>query len=197
MGRLRRDEVEQRREQVLHAARDVLISRGFERTTMLEIAERCGASKETLYSWFGSKEGLYAELIAAAGADTASRLQSSLRRQDEATLRAFARSLLALLVSPWSIAENRAAMTSDALAGLVLQHGRHAVGPVVERFLAQLDDAGVLIVPDPPAAFTELFGLVVRDTQIRVLLGEPVPSTRALNRQADDGVRRFWVGRTR
>ena len=83
-------------------------------------------------------------------------------------------------------------MSSDTLARLVLEHGRHRIGPIVETYLADLDRAGVLHVPDPKSAFTELYGLVVRDTQIRVLLGESPPSTAAQRRQADAGVDRFW-----
>ena len=38
-------------------------------------------------------------------------------------------------------------------------------------------------LPEDFKAFTELYGLVVRDTQIRVLLGEPVPDPEALQNQ--------------
>jgi AcrR family transcriptional regulator len=192
VGRPRRDTVEGRRRQVLQAAQEVIIEHGFERATMLQIADRCGASKETLYSWFGSKEGLFAELVIAAGEQTVTRLTPVLRGTDDRALRSFARSLLGLLVGPWSVAVNRAAMSSDSLARLVLTHGRHRIGPIVEAYLADLDRAGVLHVPDPASAFTELYGLVVRDTQIRVLLGEPAPSAAAQRRQADAGVDRFW-----
>jgi AcrR family transcriptional regulator len=192
VGRPRRDTLEDRRRQVLQAAQEVIIEHGFERATMLQIAERCGASKETLYSWFGSKEGLFAELVIAAGQQTVTRLSPLLQGTGDQALRSFARALLSLLVSPWSVAVNRAAMSSDTLARLVLVHGRHRIGPVVEAYLADLDRAGVLRVPDPKSAFTELYGLVVRDTQIRVLLGEPAPSTAAQRRQADAGVDRFW-----
>lgn len=83
-------------------------------------------------------------------------------------------------------------MTSPELAGVVLRHGRHAVGPVVERLLVRLDELGLLVVPDPGRAFRDLFGLVVQDTQIRVLLGEGAPSRAELRRQATHGVDHFW-----
>ena len=192
MGRPRRDSLHARRRQVLQAAQEVIIEHGFGQVTMLQIAERCGASKETLYSWFGSKEGLFAELVIAAGEQTVTRLTPVLRGADDRALRSFAQALLGLVVSPWSVAVNRTAMSSETLARLVLAHGRHRIGPVVEAYLADLDRAGVLQVPDPKSAFTELYGLVVRDTQIRVLLGEPPPSAAAQRRQADAAVDRFW-----
>jgi hypothetical protein len=54
----------------------------------------------------------------------------------------------------------------------------------VEHFLAQLHDRGVLDVADPAEAFEVLYGLIVRDTQIRVLLGEAAPTRAAITRRA-------------
>jgi AcrR family transcriptional regulator len=197
VGRLPRAEVEARRREVVQTAQALLEEVGFERFTMLQVAERCGASKETLYAWFGNKEGLFAELITASGQVTVDRLghvfgDQSRTTPDASALRSFARGLLGLLVSPWSVAINRAAMASPTLAAVLLANGRHRVGPLVEAYLSELDQAGVLRVPNPTIAFTELYGLVVRDTQIRVLLGEPVPPKAMLDRQADAGIERFW-----
>lgn len=196
MGRLPRAELDSRRAEIRRAAQELLEELGFERFTMLRVAERCGASKETLYSWFGNKDGLIGELIADSGRQTVERLQEALQGHDQQVLQTFARALLRLLVSPWSVAVNRAAMTSPDLAGLLLQHGRHGVGPLVESYLARLDSQGVLHVDDPSTAFTELYGLVVRDTQIRVLLGESAPAPAALQAQADAGVDQFWRAHT-
>jgi AcrR family transcriptional regulator len=194
-GRPRAGERDRRRAAVLEAARAELVERGYDGTTMLGIARRCGASKETLYHWFGDKQSLFATLIAAEGQATADRLRRVLARDEpEPTgpLVAFAEGLLGLLVGPWSVAVNRGAMRSPELAGLVLAHGRHAVGPLVEDHLAALAADGVLDIPDPAEAFRVLYGLIVQDTQIRVLLGERPPSKPARRRQAHTAVDRFW-----
>jgi AcrR family transcriptional regulator len=52
-----------RREAILAAAFDAFVENGFAGTTMLDIARRAGASKETLYAWFASKEKLYETLL--------------------------------------------------------------------------------------------------------------------------------------
>ena len=52
-----------RREEILAAAFDVFVENGFAGTTMLDIARRAGASKETLYAWFESKEKLFETLL--------------------------------------------------------------------------------------------------------------------------------------
>lgn len=53
----------QRREQLLDVGRKVFASRGFEATTVEEIAARAGVSKPVVYEHFGGKEGLYAVVV--------------------------------------------------------------------------------------------------------------------------------------
>lgn len=197
-GRLPAAERASRREQIVRAARDELLERGYEALTMQGVARRAGASKETLYAWFGSREDMITALVAEAGADTLVEVESALAaapvddvRSATATLESFGTRLLGLLTGPWSVAVNRAAMRSPALADVVLHQGRHAVGPLVEAYLRRLHRARVLRAPRAGQSFTLLYGLVVRDTQIRVLLGEPPPSSAALRRQVRDGVAAF------
>jgi AcrR family transcriptional regulator len=53
----------QRREQLLDVGREVLAAKGFDGTTIEEIAHRAGVSKPVVYGHFGSKEGLYAVVV--------------------------------------------------------------------------------------------------------------------------------------
>lgn len=175
------------------AALEELIEHGYERVTMLGIASRAGASKETLYNWFGSKEGLFAALIEANADQSAQRIEKALDAESDPvdTLVGYATGLLTLLTSPGSVALNRAAMTSPELAEVLLAQGRHRVGPLVETYLARLSNDGVASISDPAQAFELLYGLVVRDTQIRVLLGEPPPAPDAVHRRATRAVDQF------
>ena len=52
-------EKQQRREEILHAAEKVFFSRGFEKSTMEDVAEIAELSKGTLYLYFKSKEDLH------------------------------------------------------------------------------------------------------------------------------------------
>lgn len=52
-------EKQQRKEEIVQAAEDVFFSRGFEHSTMDDIAERAELSKGTLYLYFKSKEDLH------------------------------------------------------------------------------------------------------------------------------------------
>ena len=53
----------ERREQLIAIGRSVFAERGFEGTSVEEIAARAGVSKPVLYEHFGGKEGLYAVVV--------------------------------------------------------------------------------------------------------------------------------------
>jgi AcrR family transcriptional regulator len=54
---------QQRREQLLGVARTLFAERGYEATSIEEIADRAGVSKPVVYQHFGGKEGLYAVVV--------------------------------------------------------------------------------------------------------------------------------------
>lgn len=56
----------QREEQILRVAEEVFAERGFQATTMEDIAERVGVTKPLIYEYFGSKEGLLSACITRA-----------------------------------------------------------------------------------------------------------------------------------
>ncbi len=54
---------QQRREQLLEISRSLFAERGFEGTSIEEIAARADVSKPVVYEHFGGKEGLYAVVV--------------------------------------------------------------------------------------------------------------------------------------
>jgi AcrR family transcriptional regulator len=185
------------REVILDAVFALLAERGYQGTTMAAVAARAGSSKETLYAWFGSKQGLFTALIRrqaeAANQAVAAALDGDRGHDPAATLTAFATNLLRLLLGERSVALNRAALAEPdgELAAVLLAQGRHRTGPIVEAYLARLAAEGHLGIDDPADAFQLLYGLVIKDLQIRVLLGEPPPAPDALAEQARVAVERF------
>lgn len=57
------------------AARDELVERGAAGLTMEGVARRAGASKETLYAWFGTRDDLIGAVIEATADDSAQRVE--------------------------------------------------------------------------------------------------------------------------
>jgi len=53
----------ERREQLLFIGRELFAEKGFEATSIEEIAARAGVSKPVVYEHFGGKEGLYAVVV--------------------------------------------------------------------------------------------------------------------------------------
>jgi AcrR family transcriptional regulator len=160
---------------------------------MAGVAARARSSKESLYVWFGSKEAMVAELIRRQSARTNAGVEAALStdRPPRQVLEGIARNLLDVLLGEVSLSLNRAAMSSPGLAAILLQHGRHTTGPLVERYLAKLHRAGMINCPDPSAAFRLFYGLTVQDSQIRALLGESPASGRQRSVAARTAVDHF------
>ncbi len=198
-GRPSAREVRRRRQAVLDATAQLLATRGGRGTTTTAVAELAGVSKESLYSWFGDKNALFTALVEANAARMNEQIADGLarRRDAETTLEAFAVDLLRLLTGELSLAVNRAAIAelpaSCVMADALLRHGRRASGALVEQYLAVCMDRGLLPRADPATSFELLYGLVVQDTQIRCLLGEPSPDAAVLAQRATLAVRRFLM----
>ncbi|WP_245667373.1 TetR/AcrR family transcriptional regulator [Actinomadura macra] len=67
--RRRRMSRAERERQMLDVAEEVFGDRGYQATSMDEIAERCGVSKPMLYEYFGSKDGLLLACITRSKAE--------------------------------------------------------------------------------------------------------------------------------
>ncbi|ONI76994.1 TetR family transcriptional regulator [Actinosynnema sp. ALI-1.44] len=61
------------KEALLDAARDLFAERGYDRTTVRDIARRAGVNQALLFRYFGSKEALFAAVVARSGRDQLAR----------------------------------------------------------------------------------------------------------------------------
>jgi len=68
----------ERREQLLDVGRSLLAAKGFDGTSIEEIAHRAGVSKPVVYEHFGGKEGLYAVVVDREMGRLLSRITSAL-----------------------------------------------------------------------------------------------------------------------
>ena len=172
------DRLEPRRRRILEAALEQLRVRGYAGTSMLAIATAANASKETLYRLFGDKAGLFAALVrhnaAAINADIAAALADEDLPLEEG-LRQFAEGLLRLLLGERAITINRAAIaeatTSAELGRILSGAGRETTGPLILCYLEKQRSLGRLDFPTAYEAFEVFLGLLLRDRQVRALLG--------------------------
>jgi AcrR family transcriptional regulator len=169
----------ERQQAVLDAVLGLLLEEGGE-ITMTAVARRANCSKETLYKWFGDRDGLLtatvrwqASKVRAGNYDTQKLDTESLRE----SLESFAVNWLTVISSPTSIALNRVAVSHAAdakgsLGQIVLANGRFAIGERLKPLLEAGRTAGLLAFDDAETAFRTFFGLAGRDVQIRLLLGD-------------------------
>jgi AcrR family transcriptional regulator len=190
-----------RQGEVLDAVLSLLVEDG-DTLTMTAVARRASCSKETLYKWFGDRDGL----LTATVRWQASKVRAGnwdRQHLDAATLaeslEAFAANWLTVISSKTSIALNRVAVGHAAsgrsdLGRIVLANGRFAIGERLKPLLEAGRDAGLIAFDDAEEAFRTFFGLVARDVQIRLLLGEPARLTQAeIARDAGRAVQQFFV----
>ncbi|GLS28750.1 transcriptional regulator, TetR family [Mesorhizobium albiziae] len=172
-------ELTARQQAVLDAVLGLLVEEG-DALTMTAVARRASCSKETLYKWFGDRDGL----LTATVQWQASKVRAGnydLQHLDAAALRdsleGFGANWLQVISSSTSVALNRVAVShagsgKSSLGQIVLANGRFAIGERLKPLLEAGRAAGLLAFEDTEAAFRTFFGLVGRDVQIRLLLGD-------------------------
>ena len=173
----------ERQAAVLDAALDLLVAGGEKAITTGRIAQAANCSKESLYRWFGDRDGILAAMVGhqaskvrvPAASTTVERPLSAY----VADFEAFGGDLLAVLSGQTSLALNRLAIgqaraDGAALGDLMVARGRGAVRERGIALLTRAREAGHLRFDDAGAAFETLYGLLVRDGHVRLLLGEPV-----------------------
>jgi AcrR family transcriptional regulator len=187
-----------RQQAVLTAALDLLVEAG-DGLTMTAVARRASCSKETLYKWFGDREGLLTATVQWQAAKVRVPLVDR-RSLDANSLRAsilqFGRDLLATIAGPTSVTLNRLAVShateSNGLGAIVLDNGRFTMGKRLKPVLEAGRDARLLKFDSSETAFRTFFGLIVRDVQIRLLLGEKLAlSPREIEQDAERATEQF------
>lgn len=174
-----------RQNDVLEQALRLLVEGGDRALTTASIARAANCSKESLYKWFGDRDGLLTAMVRWQASKV--RVVPLAREKLDAeslfsSLEHFARDWLLVLSGRTSIALNRLAVSHaasgrSALGEIVLSNGTVAMAERLKPILTMGKEAGLLIFDDIDEAFRTFFGLVVRDMQIRLLLGDRLKLT--------------------
>ena len=181
------DSFSPRQNAVLEEALRLLVSGGEKALTTAGVARAANCSKESLYKWFGDRDGLLTATVqwqaskVRAGNFDRQNLDAGALRE---SLKGFAANWLEVISSPTSIALNRIGISQAAsrdgnLGSIVLANGRFAIGERLKPVLDAGREAGLLAFDDTETAFRTFFGLAGRDVQIRLLLGDTLTLSRA------------------
>ena len=171
---------ERRRQEILTVAEQVFLASGFSDTTMQRVAARACASKETLYRHFGSKEGLFAEVVGIRARRLLTRLDAEIERPSdiEAVLRDLGLTLLETMTRPEVISLMRI-MVTEAPRDPALGRIFYAIG--VERTRSRLTDylsaartRGEFLGDNPGIAASIFLGAITAQLHLeRLLLQDP------------------------
>lgn len=163
----------QREAEIFRAAYDLLAQHGYGGTSMLRVAKAAKASNETLYRWYGDKDGLFRAMVRDNAAETRRILGEALSGRDDpwATLHTVAPVFLRMILGEKAVLLNRAAAAdpSGALGAAISGGGRHEVMPLVKELMQRIC---VGTGCDPKEATDWFLSLLVGDLQIRRVINE-------------------------
>ena len=182
-------------------AEGVFLTNGYTETTMHEIAALAGASKETLYRHFGSKEGLFAEVVGNRARCLRGRLDAEFDHPDglSGALRELGINLLEHMTSSEVTALLRL-VVAEAARDPALGRIFYTVGPEQTRvrlsgYLEAADARRECRVPKPALAASIFLGAVTAMAHTaRLILQDAPPMSRAeIEERVDEVVAMFML----
>ena len=190
---------ETRRAQILDAAMAVFLEHGYAGATVELVVQRAQASKATIYSFFGGKEGLFDALID----ERAERILAGFTDVDRATVNVraalghIAQRYLEVAMAPEAIALYRLLVTEGPRYPELVQ-GVFRIGQ--DRVVASLGTAlrtwatrGRIRAVDPDRIATQFLAAVRGDLHLRAMAGLlPDDLENAIVRSVHDAVQTFW-----
>jgi len=183
---------------IITAAIDLFLEQGFDGTSMDQVAQRAGVSKQTVYSHFSNKEQLFGEAvhseIAVHYPERA--LETVETHTLEADLTAVCNRLATLLMSERAFSMFRllvtAAARGPALADIFWQSGPADVQQQLAKFLQTWVDRGELDIEDTVQAGQQLVALFKEPSHFKVSIGvEKPPTAEAVEAQVATAVASF------
>lgn len=189
---------------ILEAARSHFYAHGLERASVEAIAADAGVSKMTVYSHFGSKEGLFEAVVqertervmgGVAGVQT---LDAT---QPEQALMAIGEQFLKLTREEDALGKFRSVYGAAGAQPEACQaFYRQGPGRLIDElatYLRRADAAGTLKVPHPQRAADLFLSMFMGDGHIRGLLMLEMPSTRDNRALLREAVRVFMAAYAR
>jgi len=167
---------EQKRAQILEAAIELFCGHGFPNTSMDEVARKAGVSKQTVYSHFGCKDGLFIASIKSKC--VVSQLTSELfgdASEPERTLTDFGEYFGAMIVSPEAITVFTAcvaqAETHPEISALFFDAGPQHLLDMLSGYLKEVDKKGEYRFDAPRDCAVRLCLMMFGEMRMKLELG--------------------------
>lgn len=189
-----------KRQQILDGARRMFLSKGFEGTSMQDVARAAAVSKGTLYVYFDSKEAMFEALVLKE----CGRMQETLRRLGsgqgsvEHELQAIGRQMIAMLLQPEVLGAMRMMIGAGEkfpdLARKIYEAGPARSTTTLAEYLDLRQKRGDIVIDDCQAAAGEFVDLILAGLQRRALLMMPPLNPEEIERHIARRVSRFLAG---
>jgi TetR/AcrR family transcriptional regulator, mexJK operon transcriptional repressor len=193
---------EKRRQEIAAVAELVFFEQGYAETTMQAIAARAGASKETLYRHFGSKEDLFAEVVSVRARTFLEDMDARFQRPGSVAdvLRSLALKILDTMVGRDAISLCRIVVAEcpryPELGIAFMAAGPDRVRTRLTDFLAEATGRGELSCADPACAARIFLGAVMTSFHLaHLVLPQDPPISRLQIRSHVDEVMATFMGR--
>ena len=182
-------------------AEAVFLAQGFADTTMRDVAARAGASTETLYRHFGSKEDLFAEVVSNRANHLGDWCDADLERPKPMAevLRDVGIDLLEVTSSP-EVTTLLRIVVAEVPRDPAIGRTFYRVGPErrwewLTAFLKRAQERGEFVGTNPGLAASIFLGAVMSHAHTaRLILQEPPPVSRAeIEERVDEVVAMFMA----
>jgi AcrR family transcriptional regulator len=190
-----------RRSQILDAATEVFLENGYGGATIDLVVERAGASKATVYSFFGGKDGLFAAIVE----ERCERILSAFGDPEVvdsdvlSALAHIARRYMEVVMAPDVVGFYRL-IIGEGVRFPELARTFHRLGPDrtnahLAGMLSVWRERGLIRLDDPQLAAVQFFDSVSGDLHRRAMAGIIPKNVRTvIKRRVDNAVKVFWNG---
>jgi AcrR family transcriptional regulator len=190
-----------RRSQILDAAVEVFLENGYGGATIDLVVERAGASKATVYSFFGGKDGLFAAIVE----ERAERILSAfgdpevIHSDVRHALAHIAERYMEVVMAPDAVGLWRLIIAEGVrfpeLARTFYQLGPERTQEHLAGMLSVWRDRGLIRLDDPKLAAVQFFDSVGGELHRRAMAGVIPKNLRAeIKRSIGHAVQIFWNG---
>jgi len=185
-----------KRREIVVAAWEVFRAKGFEGTSMSDVAERLGGSKATLYRYYSSKEELFAAALQQALEEQGDEAFEKVSREGDlrGRLLEFADAYLKFRLTPEMIGVHRQMIATAEHSGLSAVLRAELIDPHWRRFAKVLEHEMAvenLRKADPYLTGIHFRGLVEADVLERRLHGERLVTKDQIKAAVEQGVEAF------
>ncbi|MEA2646993.1 MAG: TetR/AcrR family transcriptional regulator, mexJK operon transcriptional repressor [Chloroflexota bacterium] len=187
---------------IREAAAGLFLSRGYQGTSIDEVAARAGVSKQTIYTHFANKDDLFQDLVLGNAGRAEAFVSEMLAGIEEAgdleaSLRELARTYVRFVIRPQVLQLRRLVIAEAArfpdLARAYYERVPARVYAAMAQLFARLSKAGRLRVDDPGAAAHHFAWLTLGQAMDQAMFGVAEADVAAgdLDRMADAAVAVF------